>query len=69
MARTCRTTDGDVLFTLCHNYYGHLDGSVEAVLEANPGLSVEVQPYRGGLLIVLPDLARASDDQVIPVWS
>jgi phage tail protein X len=57
------------LYTLCHNYYGHLDGSVEAVLAVNPGLSVEVQPYRGGLLIALPDLARASDDQVIQLWS
>ena len=39
MAKTCRTLDGDKLYTICHNAYGHLNGSVEAVLEANPGLA------------------------------
>ncbi|MFP3541298.1 tail protein X, partial [Pseudomonas sp. SIMBA_044] len=29
MATTCRTSDGDLLDTLCHQYYGHLNGSVE----------------------------------------
>ena len=49
--------------------YGHLNGSVEAVLEANPGLAAEPEPYRGGLLIVLPDLALASDEQAVQLWS
>ena len=31
--------EGDKLYTICHNAYGHLNGSVEAVLEANPGLA------------------------------
>lgn len=35
MATTCRTSDGDLLDTICHNYYGHLGGTVEAVLDAN----------------------------------
>ncbi|KJZ41729.1 MULTISPECIES: tail protein X [Pseudomonas] len=56
MATTCRTSDGDLLDTLCHNYYGHLSGSVEAVLDANQGLAEEEQPFRTGLIIVLPDL-------------
>lgn len=57
MATTCRTSDGDLLDTLCQHYYGHLNGSVEAVLDANQGLADEPQPYRAGVLIVLPDLA------------
>ena len=64
MATTCRTSDGDVLDTICHNYYGHLNGSVEAVLAANPGLADEDQPYRVGVLIVLPDLLAPVDEQV-----
>lgn len=48
MATTCRTASGDVLDTLCLNYYGHLNGTVEAGLDANQGLADEVQPYRAG---------------------
>ena len=69
MAKTCRTLDGDRLYTICHNAYGHLNGSVEAVLEANPGLAAEPEPYRGGVLIRLPDLAQATDDQAVQLWS
>lgn len=69
MAKTCRTLEGDKLYTICHNAYGHLNGSVEAVLAANPGLAVEPEPYRGGLLIVLPDLVLASDEQAVQLWS
>jgi len=64
MATTCRTSDGDLLDTICHNYYGHLVGSVEAVLGANPGLADEEQPYRSGILIYLPDLPAPIDEQV-----
>ncbi|VVN45016.1 tail protein X [Pseudomonas fluorescens] len=69
MAKTCRTLDGDRLYTICHNAYGHLNGSVEAVLVANPGLASEPEPYCGGVLIRLPDLAQASDDQAVQLWS
>lgn len=64
MATTCRTSDGDLLDTICHNFYGHLNGSVEAVLDANQGLAEEVQPYRDGVVIVLPDLAPPAQEQV-----
>lgn len=29
------TKDGDVLDDICYRFYGHLDGTVEKVLEAN----------------------------------
>ena len=34
MATTCSTASGEVLDTTCQNYYGHLNGAIEAVLDA-----------------------------------
>ncbi|MNF17803.1 Phage Tail Protein X [compost metagenome] len=67
MAMTCRTADGDVLDTLCHHYYGHLNRCVEAVLAANQGLADEPQPFRAGVLITLPEL-EVETDSVISLW-
>lgn len=67
MAMTCRTSDGDLLDTLCHNHYGHLIRSVEVVLEVNPGLADEPQPFRAGVLIYLPDLA-VPIEEVVMLW-
>lgn len=67
MATTCRTSSGDLLDTLCQHYYGHLNGAVEAVLAANQGLADEAQPYRAGVLIVLPDLP-AELDATVRLW-
>ncbi|MHC8348715.1 tail protein X [Pseudomonas sp. RT4P38] len=64
MATTCRTSDGDLLDTICHNFYGHLSGTVEAVLDANQGLADEPQPFRAGVLIVLPALSAPVAEQV-----
>mgnify|MGYP006170398287 CR=1 FL=1 len=67
MATICRTSDGDLLDTLCQHYYGHLDGSVEAVLSANQGLGDEAQPLRAGLLIVLPNVTTATQ-ALLQLW-
>ena len=68
MARTIRTSDGDRLDELCHCYYGHLNGTVEAVVSANPGLAATTQPFVAGVLITLPDLpARA--EKSVQLWS
>lgn len=67
MAMTCRTSDGDLLDTICQAYYGHLVGSVEAVLEANPGLADQRQPFAAGLEILLPELSAPLDEQVM-LW-
>lgn len=67
MAMTCRTSEGDVLDTLCQQYYGHLVGTVEAVLDANQGLADERQPFRAGLLIRLPEVVT-STDEAITLW-
>lgn len=67
MATTCRTSDGDLLDTVCHHYYGHLNGTVEAVLAANQGLADEPQPFRAGVIILLPDLP-AQTLEGIQLW-
>ncbi|MFK7701365.1 tail protein X [Pseudomonas caspiana] len=67
MATTCRTSNGDLLDTLCQQYYGHLNGSVEAVLDANQGLADEPQPFRAGVLIMLPDIS-VSTEEIIQLW-
>lgn len=64
MAMTLRTSDGDLLDTLCQAYYGHLVGAVEKVLQANPGLAEEAQPFRAGVLITLPEVVAAEAEQV-----
>ncbi|WP_236722012.1 tail protein X [Pseudomonas frederiksbergensis] len=56
-----------MLDTLCYHVYGHLNGTVEAVLDANQGLADEPQPYRAGIVIVLPDLP-APTDEVVMLW-
>lgn len=68
MAKTIRTSDGDRLDTLCYRYYGRLNGTVEAVVAANPGLAKEVQPFVSGVIIRLPDLPVQVEQQV-QLWS
>ncbi|WP_460416487.1 tail protein X [Pseudomonas sp. microsymbiont 2] len=64
MARTCKTSEGDMLDTLCQHYYGHLGGTLEAVLNANQGLADEAQPFRAGVKIQLPELPVTASDAV-----
>ena len=51
-----------MLDTICQSYYGHLNGTVEAVLDANQRLADEVQPFRAGVVINLPDLVVSSEE-------
>ncbi|WP_207869412.1 tail protein X [Pseudomonas sp. 51_B] len=67
MVMTCRTSEGDLLDTLCQAYYGHLLGTVEAVMEANQGLADEPQPFRAGVLITFPE-RPASDAEEVTLW-
>lgn len=67
MVTTCRTSDGDLLDTICNNFYGHLNGTLEAVLDANQGLADEVQPFRAGVVILLPDIP-VTREEVVMLW-
>lgn len=67
MAKTCTTCEGDLLDTLCQHYYGHLSGTVEAVLDANQGLADEAQPFRAGVRILLPELPTTTSE-TLQLW-
>lgn len=46
---------GDRLDLVCYRYYGHLIGSVERVLEANPGLGLAATALLPqGLVLSMP---------------
>ncbi|WP_175681477.1 tail protein X [Burkholderia cenocepacia] len=68
MAKTLRTSDGDVLDTLCYRYYGTQQGTVEAVYDANPGLANRPQPFPSGVEIVMPDL-DAPRVESVQLWT
>jgi len=56
-----------MLDVICNNVYGHLNGTVEAVLNANQGLADEPQPFRAGVVILLPDLPAPAEEG-ISLW-
>ncbi len=64
MAKIIRTSDGDYLDQLCLAEYGHLKGTLEAVLDANPCLAELREPYPLGICIVLPDLQQPTNASV-----
>ena len=68
MATMCRTVDGDLLDAICYAHYGHLNGCLEAVLDTNPGLADEPQPFRAGVVIRLPALA-SQISEAVRLWS
>jgi len=58
MSETYITVERDRLDTICYRHYGHLRGTVEAVLKENPRLSEYVGGWMpAGVVIRLPVLA------------
>ncbi|UVS95944.1 tail protein X [Burkholderia glumae] len=51
---------GDTVDLICWRYYGRTDGTVEAVLEANPGLADFGVVIPMGTLVYLPDIATVA---------
>ncbi|MFL9997359.1 tail protein X [Paraburkholderia sediminicola] len=68
MAKTIRTSEGDVLDEICYAFYGSLVGVVEAVYEANPGLAAHPQPFAAGIIVTLPDL-DVQRDEPVQLWT
>ncbi|MFM0598146.1 tail protein X [Paraburkholderia dilworthii] len=68
MAKTIRTSEGDVLDAICYAFYGSLAGVVEAVYEANPGLAAHPQPFAAGIIVTLPDL-DVQRDEPVQLWT
>lgn len=63
-----RTKDGDMLDAICFTHYGHTNGTTEAVLEANPGLSEYGPLLPAGILITLPTLETPAKQDTISLW-
>lgn len=57
------------LDAVCWRVYGGTSAYVEAVLDANPGLTAPILP--AGTVIVLPDLAtpEAADVPIVTLWT
>lgn len=58
---------GDVLDMVCRTYYGRSD-VLQAVLEANPGLSRVGPILPAGLTITLPDLPPPPTTGTVRLW-
>ena len=69
MAAEYRTKDGDMVDHICWKHYGRSSGTVEAVLEANPGLADAGPVLPGGLVVTLPDLDAAETVEAVRLWS
>lgn len=57
---TYTTKDGDMLDLICVTHYGRASGTMERVLEANPGLADLGAIYAQGVRIVLPVIPKPS---------
>ncbi|MDR5776766.1 MULTISPECIES: tail protein X, partial [unclassified Caballeronia] len=51
-----RSQQGDTVDLLCWRFYGRTNGTVEAVLEANPGLADLGLMLPLGTLVSMPEL-------------
>ena len=64
---TCR--DGDMVDEICHLHYGTTRGGVvEAVLEANYLLELDLPLLRAGQVIILPDIAAQPARTGVRLW-
>ncbi|MEQ9132642.1 MAG: tail protein X [Salinisphaeraceae bacterium] len=71
MSQTYRTKAGDMVDEICWLHYGRSRGTMEIVLEANPGLAAYGPVLPAGVVITLP-VVEAPDAKLDPVknpWS
>ena len=59
---------GDTIDALCARYYGRTEGVVEAVLQANPGLSELGVMLPHGSAVELPDVQTAPVAETVNLW-
>ncbi|MDR5800064.1 tail protein X [Caballeronia sp. LZ001] len=56
-----RSQQGDTVDLLCWRFYGRTNGTVEAVLEANPGLADLGLVLPLGTLVNMPELSELTN--------
>ena len=60
--------DGDDLDDICYRVYGHPNGTVEKVLEANDFLGFQPPVLPAGLKIQLPEINDKKSTQTVRLW-
>lgn len=63
-----RTKTGEMLDSICHQYYQGRPGATEQVLAANPGLAKLGAILPANKVIFMPELAAAVDDSKVSLW-
>ncbi|MBQ4852686.1 tail protein X [Pseudoalteromonas sp. MMG012] len=63
-----RTKDNDRIDTICYEHYGHLNGTVEAVYNANPTLANQPAKLPAGTVIELPEVQTQAQQKTIKLW-
>lgn len=59
---------GDTVDLLCWRHYGHTQGIVEQVLQANPNLVEGGIQLAAGQWVELPDIPLAAQQDTIQLW-
>ncbi len=65
---TVISQQGDTVDIICHRFYGHTNGVIEAVLEANHGLADHGLTLPAGLKITLPAVKSKTNTQTTNLW-
>lgn len=68
MSQLYITRQFDQLDDLCFSYYGRTQGTVEAVLVANPNLADLLPILPEGMTIELPDLPQPEATETLRIW-
>lgn len=63
-----RTRQGDMLDSICIEFYGYSSEAVEAVLKHNPGLAALGPVYEAGVIIELPQLKLKGKIDRVRLW-
>ena len=69
MAGTYITRQGETVDLACWRFYGKTSGTVEAVLDANPGLSGKGLILPIGTIITMPNIAGSrTATPLVKLW-
>ena len=68
MSQTYRTRQGDVVDALVYKYYQGQEGTLEQVLNANPGLAAKGDVLPAGVTIVFPEVPKPKSKESITLW-
>lgn len=68
MATQIRTLQSETVDALCWRHYGRTRAVVEAVMQANPGLTRHGLVLPQGLLVTMPDIPVPAPKPTVNLW-